>query len=445
MSLKLSNLLLSFLIGLSFGGPITFADERYPGGLQGTVKDTTENAFGHPLPILTREQKREFFVGNSFFRQAWVQAPASTDGRDGVGPTWNAVSCATCHFKDGRGRGAGGKGAFDGIEHSLLYRFSDNSVYGNQLQPFGNPGIPGEARPEVTYRYFRGKYQDGDTYELREPVVNFRDWAFGKPTEDLKVSTRVANQMIGLGLLELIPEADILANVDPDDQKNADGISGEAIFVLDIATGLPALGRFGWQSEQPNVRQQTAAAFNGDMGLTTELFPEENCPAPQVKCAQAIKGGTPEVEAKAMDRITLYSSSLAVPERRNMEDPRVIEGKKQFRQIGCATCHQPSWKLADDWTIYPYTDMLLHDLGMGLGDQTLARKKMRTQWRTPPLWGIGLVPTVNGHTELLHDGRARNIEEAILWHNGEAFEAKEIFLTLTREERGEIIEFIKSL
>lgn len=427
-------------------GPLAFsyADETYPGGVKGTVKDVSENAFGHPMPWLDRNQRREFFVGNSFFRLAWVEAPASTEGRDGLGPTFNAVSCATCHLRDGRGEAA----RYGEIVRSLLYRLSENAEYGEQLNPFGVRGVPGEASPDIVYYYPKGRFDDGEEYELRQPKVIIRSWAFGRPSGNMRVSARVAPQLIGLGLLEKIPEADILAQADPDD-KNADGISGRVRWVLDLQTSALALGRFGWKSEQPNLRQQNAAAFIGDMGLTSMLFPNENCPAPQVECAKAINGGTPEVDEKQMDRVTLYTQSLAVPERRGLDDPElkalIEDGKYWFNRMACAKCHQPSWQIEPGWTIYPYTDMLLHDMGPGLSDRSIDGESLKTEWRTPPLWGIGLIPTVNGHSELLHDGRARSVEEAILWHGGEALESKEIYLSLTPHERRAVVEFINSL
>lgn len=418
----------------------SLAEERLPGGVSATVKDTTSNAFGHPFPALSRELRRQFFVGNSFFRLAWVQAPASTEGRDGLGPTFNAVSCSSCHLRDGRGRG----GREGGVEISLLYRFSDNPHYGNQLNPFAIENVPGEAMPLVRYLNRSGRYPDGSVYELREPVVEFADWAFGEPSKDLRVSARSAPQLIGLGLLEKIPTEAILENADPEDQ-NQDGISGEASWVLNIENGAVELGRFGWKAEQPSVKQQNAAAFLGDMGLTTSLFFEENCPPPQVQCRQARSGGNPEVDDQQLDRVTLYVQSLAVPERRDWEDPQTLRGQRLFNEIGCASCHQPRWRIEEGWDIYPYTDMLLHDMGAALADRSLDGKTLTTRWRTPPLWGVGLIPAVNHHQELLHDGRARNVEEAILWHGGEAAASKERFVHLEKTQREDLTRFVNSL
>jgi CxxC motif-containing protein (DUF1111 family) len=443
--LKASTLVFSFCVlsGLLLKGPETFSEEALPGGERATVKDVTENSFGHPFPSLSRSENREFFVGNSFFKQAWVQAPSSTAGRDGLGPTFNAVSCSSCHLRDGRGRG----GREDGFELSILYRLSDNALYGNQLNPFGIGSVPGEGRPEVLYRSFSGQYADGEVYSLRAPVLKIRDWAYGKPEDGLRISARVAPQLIGLGLLERIPEDEIIAGADPSD-KNGDGISGEVNWVIDVKTSISMLGRFGWKAEQPSVRQQTAAAFNGDMGLTSPLFPDQNCPTPQADCQAAPSGGLPgetEVSEKVLDRVTLYSQTLAVPHRRNLESPDVLEGQRIFSRIGCAQCHRPNWKIETDWEIYPYTDMLLHDMGPDLSDLSLAGEHLATTWRTPPLWGLGLIPAVNGHSELLHDGRARSVEEAILWHGGEALSAQKKFVQLGKSERNSLVEFIKSL
>ncbi|HEY8379559.1 MAG TPA: di-heme oxidoredictase family protein, partial [Nannocystis sp.] len=278
------------------------------------------------------------------------------------------------------------------------------------------------------------------------------DPAFGPLPPDLLISPRVAPAMIGLGLLAGIPEADIVAREDPDD-ADGDGISGRANRVWDVAAGRLALGRFGWKAGQPDVAQQTAAAFLGDMGLTTSLFPRENCPEGQLACAAAPTGGSPEVEDDTFGDVVYYASTLAVPARRDPDDPEVLRGKQIFHDVGCAACHVPRHRTAADaaiaevrdQTIWPYTDLLLHDMGEALADGRPEYLADGREWRTPPLWGLGLVEVVSGHTEFLHDGRARSLLEAVLWHGGEAEPAREAVRALPRADRDALVAFLNSL
>lgn len=433
--------------------------EELSGG-ETTVFNSGENAFGLPAPGLTREEERFFGVGNSFFNQNWVQAPASTTARDGLGPFFNARSCAACHFKDGRGRApefdgerptgwlvrVGVPGQRDEIGSPL-----GDEAYGSQIQDAAILGFTPEATPVVRYQQVTGTFADGTPYSLRQPRVRFEDAAYG-PTDGLAVSARVGNQLVGLGLLEAIPEADLLAREDPDD-RDGDGISGRANRVWNVLAQRHTLGRFGWKAEQPTVRQQVASAFHGDMGLTTSLFSRENCTVAPAGCSEAPTGGAPEVEDDALDHVTLYASTLAVPARRDWDDPEVLRGKALFSQIGCASCHVPEMRTGTSavasalsgQTIRPYTDLLLHDMGEGLADDFVTFEASGREWRTPPLWGLGLFETVNGHMNLLHDGRARGVVEAILWHGGEAEGARDRFRQLSRDERDALVRFLHSL
>ncbi len=400
--------------------------------------DFSRNAFGNPFPKLNRDERREFFVGNSFFKLAWVQTGATTTARDGLGPTFNAVSCSGCHLLDGRGMGA----AREGHAHvSLLFRLDGaEEQYGSQLNPFAVASVSGEAQPFIKFETESGVFPDGEAYELRRPIFNLINWMFGEPPKNTRVSARVANQLIGLGLLEDIPAAEIEAMADPED-KDQDGISGRPAYVLDLRTGAMVLGRFGWKAEQPTVEQQNAAAFNGDMGLTSALFPNENCPSVQLACQAAPKGNAIEVDDHILSRVTMYMRSLAVPVRRKLPDDN---GQKTFTRIGCANCHRPGYTL-DGVAVFPYTDLLLHDMGPGLADKSVGGDLLATEWRTPPLWGVGLIQTVNNHQNLMHDGRARGVQEAILWHDGESARAKNAYLQLNKAERQGLIDFVNSL
>ena len=282
-------------------------------------------------------------------------------------------------------------------------------------------------------------------------MYGIEDLAFGPLHPDVMVSPRVAPATIGMGLLEAIPDANILAMSDPED-ANEDGISGRPNYVQDVQTGELALGRFGWKANQPSVNQQAAAAFLGDIGITSSLFPNENCPAGQEACRQAPNGGEPELPDERLRKVTIYTQTLAVPAMRNIEDEQV-EHARLFVQTQCALCHTPRHETGDthplaplrNQVIFPYTDLLLHDMGDGLADHRPDGQASGTEWRTPPLWGIGLVQKVNGHTMFLHDGRARSMEEAILWHGGEAEESRGKFMNLTKDERNALIRFLESI
>ena len=424
-----------------------------------TVFNATEEAFGFSAPQLTFEEQSAFGIGNSFFRQSWVSAPASTTARDGLGPFFNAVACASCHFKDGRGRPPG----FDGeTARGLLLRLSTNGVatdgsalpdpiYGHQLQDNAILGQTVKGGFTITHQDLIESFADGTQVVLKKPIYNISNLGYGSLATGVKVSPRLANQIIGLGLLEALDVQTILSLADPDD-INGDGISGRPNYVFDVATNTTLMGRFGWKANQPNVRQQVAAAFSGDMGITSFLFPNENCP-PGVDCSTIPNGGSPEISNSNLDKVGLYASTLAVPARRNTDNPNVLKGKKTFETIGCASCHIPKLVTGNihpiaalrNQTIRPYTDLLLHDMGTELADNAPDFLASGTEWRTPALWGIGLLNTVNKGVFLMHDGRARSIEEAILWHGGEGQVSKNKYKALSLQDRKDLLQFMNTL
>lgn len=466
--MKNSIKILFLLVGFQFCGcsdsdekyvPLVAEEgEQYSGG-ETTFFNTSEEAFGFSAPNLTFDEQSDFGIGNSFFRQSWVTAPSSTTARDGLGPFFNAVSCSSCHFKDGRGRAP----LFDGeTAHGLLLRLSvsgvnsnggsfPDPVYGGQLQDNAILGQTVKGKFNIVYQDFSETLADGTVVVLRKPIYQINDLGYGALASEVKISPRVANQMVGLGLLEAVDEITLLGFADANDGNN-DGISGRPNYVYDIASNSKKMGRFGWKANQPNVRQQVAAAFSGDIGITSSLFPNENCP-PGVDCNSIPNGGAPEITDANLNKVASYSSTLAVPGRRNYADQNVLEGKKIFETINCTSCHIPKMETGNlhavaalrNQTIRPYTDLLLHDMGQGLADNAPDFDAAGNEWRTQALWGIGLISTVNGHTNLLHDGRARNITEAILWHDGEAEKAKDSFKELSTVQRNQLLEFINSL
>lgn len=453
------------LVGLTHCGadptddPLAWARDPLSGGAT-TVADTTRDAYSRTVPGLDDRRAAQFFVGNSFFNMPWVTAPSSTEGRDGLGPTFNAPACSACHFKDGRGRPP--LMASEPFE-SLLLRLSvpgtdahggplDEPTYGGQFNHRSVPGVPSEGTATVTYTEQPGHYPDGTAYSLRVPSYAFTDLAFGPMRTDVMFSPRVAPANFGLGLLEAVAESDLLAVADPED-RDGDGVSGRPNHVWSVRLQRTVMGRIGWKANQPSLEQQAAGAFQGDMGITSSLFPDQNCPESQAACRAAPTGGSPEIDDSKVAAVTVYLQTLAVPARRDVNDPTVLHGAALFAQARCTQCHLPTLhtpstneipQLAGQ-TFHPFTDLLLHDMGEGLADNRPDYEANGREWRTTPLWGIGLVQTVNRHTLLLHDGRARSIEEAILWHGGEADRSRTNFMAMTAPDRAALIRFLESL
>ena len=452
------------------------AYERNPGGAATSKKKPNRNAFSEPSANLSFEQRADFFVGNGFFKRLWVTAPASTDSADGLGPLYNARACQRCHLKDGRGHPPGG---LDDSAVSMLIRLSvppgnalerdllasrrtkhiPEPTYGGQLQDFAIPGHKAEGRIAIRYDEQPVELAGGEVVHLRAPAYSIEELGYGPLDPETMFSPRVAPVMIGLGLLEFIDEQDILANADPDD-ADGDGISGKPNRVWDITKGAPALGRFGWKAGNPTLHQQNSAAMAGDIGISNPLFSNAygDCTAHQRRCQEAPHGKSErhnghETGRLVMEKILFYTRNLGVPARRDIDDPTVLRGKQMFYESGCIACHTPKFitpkvgvpEAQAFHLIWPYTDLLLHDMGEGLADHRPEGDATGHEWRTPPLWGIGLTETVNGHTYFLHDGRARNLKEAILWHGGEGADARQRFVDLDKTDRDALIAFLNSL
>ena len=439
--------------------------EQNPGGDATILARNDRDAFSQPSANLSFEQELDFKDGNELFRKVWTPS-------DGLGPLFNARSCQNCHIRDGRGHAPNG---LDDTAVSMFLRVSipgGNAIagieayiattaeptYGNQLQDFALPGYDDEHRLQITYQTREVYLSDGEVVQLRAPTYIVADPGYGPLHKDARLSPRVAPQMIGLGLLEAIPAADILAATDPDD-ADGNGISGRANIVWSPEFDQPMLGRFGLKDGSPTVYHQSAGAFAGDMGLSNPLFPDPwgDCTLRQTKCrAVPHEGGDPqgtEIDEKRMDLIAFYSRNLAVPERRFLDDRQVLRGKELFYHAGCTACHTPKFvthrlnNRAEHslQLIWPYSDMLLHDMGEGLADHRPEARASGVEWRTPPLWGIGLTKVVSDHTQFLHDGRARNLLEAILWHGGEAESVKQAVIAMSKADRAALIRFLKSL
>lgn len=424
-----------------------------------TVFETNRRAFSLPTANMSMERRGQFAVGHSFFNMPWVEAPASTRARDGLGPHFIGRSCTACHTHDGRG--APPEDGEDAM--GLLLRLSipgkdkygspmPEPTYGSQFTNQAVDGVKPEGKIEIKYSTISGRYADGTPYELRKPQYHLTELGYGPLHPATQISPRVAPQIIGMGLLEAIPEARIMALADPED-RNQDGISGRANRVWDAFASGTRLGRFGWKANAATVAHQTASAINGDMGITSRRFPDEECMPAQKDCKTAARGGKPEIDERNLATLIFYTATTAVPARRDVDAPQVLRGKKLFHQAQCIACHTPKhvtgqlkgFPELSNQTIWPYTDLLLHDMGEGLADHRPDYLADGREWRTPPLWGIGLIETVNGHTTYLHDGRARNLSEAILWHGGEAERARKTFESMHKEDRDALLAFLNSL
>ena len=451
-------------------------NEELSGG-SGSVKARNKNAFSLPMKNIAKEKKIDFLIGNGLFKRMWIPFSLSQVSSDGLGPLFNAKSCQSCHIKDGRGHPPLANNLDEDAismslhlsippensdEINLLYALKSKAIpdpiYGSQLSDFSIDGVLSEGNIFIEYDYIPVIFNNGKVVILSKPKYSIINTKYGKLHSDIRISARVAQPMIGLGLIESIDHKDILAKI-KDSELDADKISGKANYVWDYEEKKISLGLFGWKATQPSVRQQAADALHNDMGLSTTLFIEgDNCTVNQTQCKDLPNGNTKryndvEVSDHQLDLIEFYSTHLAVPERRNYNDPNVLEGKKIFFKSGCTSCHTPKFKTIENkysralsnQIIRPYSDFLLHDMGPGLADENTEFLADGSEWRTQPLWGIGLTKEVSGHTNFLHDGRAKNILEAILWHGGEAERSKNKILKLSKIEINQLIDFIESL
>lgn len=424
-------------------------------GGQTTVVNRSSSSFEQPSVGLTPAEDERHFQGDIAFEAVFVTAPAKVN--PGLGPLFNNTSCAGCHLRNGRGLPEKGQllvrvselkpsELASAVDSAQLYHPEGTVTVentppvkglGTQIQDHSIFGHIPEASVEIRWQEQTGTYGDGTEYQLRSPQPSIT-LPNGKPlSQEILTSLRIPPPVFGLGLLEAVPEADIRALADPDD-RNHDGISGRPNDVWDAATNSVTMGRFGLKANQPNLLQQTAAAYVNDMGVTNPLFPE--------------KDGTSDIDQETLENATFYVKTLSVPARTLVEEPQVKRGEKLFTQANCTACHLPQLKTGNydikalaNQTIHPYTDLLLHDLGEGLADHRPDFQATGNEWRTPPLWGIGLTETVLPYSSYLHDARARTLEEAILWHGGEAESAKEAFRMMPKSDRADLIRFLRSL
>lgn len=454
-----------------------------------TVHTTGKNAFSFPLANLDDAERTRFAIGNSFFKRNWVEAPASTTARDGLGPHFIARSCAGCHVMDGRGAPPDWKktlGPEPDNTVALLFRLSvpgtpaphdgvvPEPTYGDQFNNAGIQGVKAEGTVRIRGTPVHGRFADGTRFVLNRPTYTFTELGYGAMARDVMVSPRIAPHMAGLGLLEAIPESEILANAR--EQAAAPGpVKGQPNRVWDAFAQKEVIGRFGWKANTGSLAHQSAGAFNGDMGITSSVFWKEGCTPAQTDCLAAPHGGgkrtghdglmpssqasaqVPEIDDQTLGDVVFYAATLAPAARRKTDDPQVLRGQALFAQAQCAACHRPSYTTGEPLfprltspkvagqRIWPYTDLLLHDMGEGLADGRPDFQASGRQWKTPPLWGVGLFKDVNGHQRLLHDGRANGVLEAVLWHGGEAQASKDQVLKFSKRDRDALVAFVNSL
>lgn len=426
-----------------------------------TVDEAGPRAFSTMAPALPETWRLDFAKGRTVFGRPWVPAPAEDEDFDGLGPQFNRLSCIACHPRNGAGFAPD-----DAAEpmRTMLVRLSvpgqddhggpkPHPAYGDQLNDNALDGFAPEGRAVVTWTETRETLPGGAVVGLRRPHLAFADLAYGPLGDDILTSPRIAPPIFGLGLLEAVAQADIVAHADPDDRDH-DGIRGRANRVWDAGNGRVVLGRFGWKANQPSVHQQLAGAMLGDIGITSPIFPEQNCPPLQTGCDRPPAGGTVELTATQLHNLQTYHLGLGVPSRRHPDDPRVQAGEALFAGLGCAACHRPTLITGPHrviaelggQTIHPYSDLLVHDMGEGLADGRPDYLAGGRDWRTTPLWGLGLKPVVaGGRVGYLHDGRARTPLEAVLWHGGEAQAAADRVRALDPADRQALLDFLDSL
>ena len=412
-----------------------------------------------PFPSLNDEQYDKFILGRSFFVIPWVEAPSVTSARDGLGPLFNANTCVSCHPANGRGTLLNE----DLPSRSLVARLSidsDNSeshknilekkgfipepVYGNQLALNGIHGVDFEGKVKIDFDEVTVNFPDGEIQTLLKPKYSLEKLNYGALHKDANISYRIAPTLNGIGLIESISKEDILANEDEFD-KNNDGISGRANFVYSNITKKEELGKYTWKASVASLKEQVAGAASNDMGLTTTIFPNENCTQSQKECNEAHKAKDAiDLPDERLDAVTYYLKNIKTYEA--IKSKEYEEGLEIFEQISCAKCHISSFNTNKGFQISPFSDFLLHDMGEELADERVEFKASKKEWRTAPLWGLALHEKINKEKpRLLHDGRARTFQEAILWHGGEASDSKENYMNLPKDKREKLIKFLEEL
>lgn len=451
LKIRFFYIILFLCVVLSCEDESSIDDFNLKSGGDTTVNSSGTDAYTFPLANLDAAGLQKHLAADAPFGQQFVTAPSSQAG--GLGPLFNQNSCESCHIRNGRGIVPEFE---DDRQSGLLLRLSRGLLdgkpiavpgFGTQLNTKAIFGVEAEGKLSKSEIVEILKYLDGEEIEITKPIYTIKN-PYKELPSDLLLSPRNPSPVFGLGLIDAIASSDIIKQEDQDD-KNKDGISGKASLVMDIRTQQMTLGKFGWKAEQPNAHQQAADAAHNDMGLTNSLFKNEHCEG-QNNCVEGLQTAL-DADDETLDLFTYYFVTLAVPARR-LPNASINKGEKIFVNLKCNACHTPKYITGDypikqlsNQIIFPYSDFLLHDMGEGLTDFRPVNNANGYEWRTPPLWGIGLTKVVNSKATFLHDGRANTIEEAILWHDGEAKKSKEEFKKLNKEDRKALLDFINSL
>lgn len=428
-----------------------------------------QQAYTLPAPVLDYQEKKIFLQGRSHFKRRWI-APITFNGEWGLGPTFIQTRCSECHINNGRGGPPAssteqlatmlvrlslpGTDAHGGPKLDPNYgdQFQNNALQAQEVDlRYARELVPAEAELYLDWEEKLVTLADGEQVALRKPKLRIEKLAFGPLGEGAMLSLRNTQPVFGLGLLEAVAEETLLAIAA--EQKKI-GLNGRPNYVWDFVHGKMAVGRFGWKANQANLMAQTAAAFLGDLGVTSRYLRLNNCPPIQHACRIQDPANDPEIIDADMNDFELWLRALAAPARRDMVDPQVRQGEAMFNAAGCAACHTPVLKTAASYpafpklanrVFYPYTDLLLHDMGEELADGRPDFAASGRDWRTQPLWGLGLSKQVNGQTGLLHDARARNVTEAILWHGGEGAAARDAFSKMSKAQRAALVRYVEAI
>jgi len=434
-----------------------------------TIRRFDQSAYSEPAPVLDGKQLQKFMLGRLHFNVRWVVI-SSLEGDWGLGPTFIADRCSACHVHAGRGAPPTSPGE---QLLSMLVRLSvagqdehggpkGHPNYGDQFQnralqgqsvdfAYAGEPVPQEADLYLDWEPQAASFADGEQVMLRKPKLRIEHLNFGPLGDDIMLSLRMAPPILGLGLLEAVPESTLLEVAQ---REKAQGFDGRPNYVWDAVNRRTALGRFGWKANQPSVKQQIAAAAIADMGVNSHLYYEQNCPPVQVVCGKQLPANDPELVDSDWAELEFWVQGMAVPARRNVDDPQFQRGERLFVQAKCAVCHVPELQTGPQFEALPqlanqrfraYTDLLLHDMGEALADHRPDFRAGGRDWRTAPLWGLGLSKTVSGSSAMLHDGRARNATEAILWHGGEAEVSREAFRNMSKPDREALLKFLESI
>ena len=414
-----------------------------------------------PIDGLNNEQTDIFMLGRSFFNIPWVKAPSITTARDGLGPLFNANSCISCHPKNGRGelftkdnltsRALIARLSIksdDSFQHKDILKkkgFIPEPFYGEQLAINGNLKVPFEGNIKIDFEDFEVKFPDGETVILQKPKYSLENLNYGELKKNSVISYRLAQSLNGMALIDLIDEKEILKNQDIDD-KNGDGISGKANFVYSPISKKYELGRYTHKASVAKLKEQVAFAASNDIGLTTTIEPNKKCTSFQKECLEASKAKEIiDLPDERLEAITYYLRNLKTYSA-NKNRKEYKEGFAIFEGISCSKCHISSFTTKLGFEISPFSDFLLHDMGEDLADGRVEFEANEKEWRTAPLWGISLHEKITKNKpRLLHDGRARNFEEAILWHGGEAKQSREAYMNLDKNQREKLIKFLEEL